>query len=173
MITTQRLPSSLTPLDTALAMLLDGLAPVAPSVDPMVRKQALAIASSLLDEIELRVIRERLRKQRSRLRSTLESYLRGKETAKYLQDQVVSERNGRYVLLVKAEHRSGIPGIVHGTSTSGASTRRSSTTRKFGLSERLGASRYASLILRACACRIFGSLAYGVSCRARASALRR
>jgi DNA mismatch repair protein MutS2 len=70
---------------------------------------------------ELRLIRDRLRKQRSRLRSTLESYLRGKDTAKYLQDQVVTERNGRYVLLVKAEHRSGIPGIVHGTSTSGAS----------------------------------------------------
>jgi DNA mismatch repair protein MutS2 len=70
---------------------------------------------------ELKLIRERLRKQRSRLRSTLESYLRGKETAKYLQDQVVTERNGRYVLVVKAEHRSGIPGIVHGTSTSGAS----------------------------------------------------
>ena len=47
---------------------------------------------------ELRLIRERLRKQRTRLRSTLESYLRGKETAKYLQDQVVTERNGRYVL---------------------------------------------------------------------------
>src|SRR5262249_9995289 len=70
---------------------------------------------------ELRLIRDRLRKQRSRLRTTLESYLRGKETAKYLQDQVVTERNGRYVLVVKAEHRSGIPGIVHGASTSGAS----------------------------------------------------
>src|SRR4029079_19454404 len=70
---------------------------------------------------ELRTIRDRLRRQKSRLRSTLESDLRGKETAKYLQDQVVSERNGRYVLLVKAEHRTGIPGIVHGTSTSGAS----------------------------------------------------
>ena len=70
---------------------------------------------------DLRMIRDRLRKQRSRLRTTLESYLRGKETAKYLQDQVVTERNGRYVLVVKAEHRSGIPGIVHGTSTSGAS----------------------------------------------------
>ena len=39
--------------------------------------------------------------------ATLESYLRGKDTAKYLQDQVVTERNGRYVLVVKAEHRSG------------------------------------------------------------------
>ena len=70
---------------------------------------------------ELRAIRERLRKQRTRLRGTLESYLRGKETAKYLQDQVVTERNGRYVIVIKAEHRSSIPGIVHGTSTSGAS----------------------------------------------------
>ena len=70
---------------------------------------------------ELKTIRERLRKQRTRLRSTLESYLRGKDTAKHLQDQVVTERNGRFVLVVKAEHRGAIPGIVHGSSTSGAS----------------------------------------------------
>jgi DNA mismatch repair protein MutS2 len=70
---------------------------------------------------ELKLIRERLRKQRSRLRGTLESYLRGKDTAKYLQDLIVTERNGRYVLVVKSEHRTSIPGIVHGASTSGAS----------------------------------------------------
>jgi DNA mismatch repair protein MutS2 len=70
---------------------------------------------------QLNSIRERLRKQKARLRNTLESYLRGKETAKYLQDQVVTERNGRYVIVVKAEHRTSIPGIVHGASTSGAS----------------------------------------------------
>ena len=69
----------------------------------------------------LRAIRDRLRKQRGRLRGTLESYLRGRDTAKYLQDQVVTERNGRYVLVIKTEHRSNIPGIVHGASTSGAS----------------------------------------------------
>ena len=70
---------------------------------------------------ELKLIRERLRKQRTRLKTTLESYLRGKDTSKYLQDQVVTERNGRYVLVVKTESRSSIPGIVHGSSTSGAS----------------------------------------------------
>ena len=80
-------------------------------------------AGEVLDHAspELKIIRDRLRKQRSRLRGTLESYLRGKDTAKYLQDQVVTERNGRYVLVVKTEHRSGIPGIVHGASASGAS----------------------------------------------------
>jgi len=70
---------------------------------------------------ELKTIRERLRKQRARLRGTLESYLRGKDTSKYLQQQVVTDRNGRYVLVVRAEHRASIPGIVHGSSGSGAS----------------------------------------------------
>jgi DNA mismatch repair protein MutS2 len=66
-------------------------------------------------------IRERLRRQRAKLRTTLESFLRGKETSKYLQEQVVTDRNGRYVLVVRSEHRSAIPGIVHGASASGAS----------------------------------------------------
>jgi DNA mismatch repair protein MutS2 len=70
---------------------------------------------------ELASIRERLRKQRARLRGTLESYLRGRDTAKYLQQQIVTDRNGRYVLVVRSEHRSAIPGIVHGSSGSGAS----------------------------------------------------
>src|SRR5207247_4827837 len=60
-------------------------------------------------------------KQQETLKPTLESYLRRKETSKYLQQQIVHERSGRYVLVVKAEHRSAIPGIVHGASTSGAS----------------------------------------------------
>ena len=63
----------------------------------------------------------RLRKQRARLRGTLESYLRSRDTSKYLQEQVITDRNGRYVLLVRAEHRTSLPGIVHGSSSSGAS----------------------------------------------------
>jgi DNA mismatch repair protein MutS2 len=66
-------------------------------------------------------IRDRLRRQKQRLRSTLDGFLRGKEAAKYLQEQVVTDRNGRRVLMVRAEHRSSIPGIVHGGSASGAS----------------------------------------------------
>lgn len=70
---------------------------------------------------ELARLRTQLRKQRSRLRSTLESYLRGKETSRYLQDQVITDRDGRLVLVVKTEHRTAIPGIIHGSSGSGAS----------------------------------------------------
>ena len=69
----------------------------------------------------LKTIRSRVRKQRNRLRGNLESYLRGRDTARYLQEQVVTERNGRFVLVVRSEHRSAIPGIVHGSSSSGAS----------------------------------------------------
>ena len=80
-------------------------------------------SGELVDEAspELKAIRSRLRKQRNRLRGNLESYLRGRETAKYLQERVVTERAGRFVLVVRSEHRTAIPGIVHGSSTSGAS----------------------------------------------------
>ena len=70
---------------------------------------------------ELKAVRERLRRQRTRLTGTLESFLRNRDTARYLQDQIVTDRNGRFVLVVRAEHRSAIPGIVHGSSSSGAS----------------------------------------------------
>ena len=66
-------------------------------------------------------MRERLRRQRAKLRTTLEGFVRGRDTSKYLQEQVVTDRNGRYVLVVRAEHRGAIPGIVHGGSASGAS----------------------------------------------------
>jgi DNA mismatch repair protein MutS2 len=69
----------------------------------------------------LRDIREALRRQRARLRTSLDALARGRDTAKYLQDQIVTDRNGRYVLVVRAEHRDAIPGIVHGSSASGAS----------------------------------------------------
>jgi DNA mismatch repair protein MutS2 len=65
-------------------------------------------------------IRDRLRRQRTHLRATLDGFLRSKDTSKYLQDQIVTERNGRFVIPVRAEHRGGVPGIVHGSSASGA-----------------------------------------------------
>jgi DNA mismatch repair protein MutS2 len=69
----------------------------------------------------LRDIREALRRSRARLRAALEDLTRSRDHAKYLQDQIITDRNGRYVVVVRAEHREGLPGIVHGASTSGAS----------------------------------------------------
>ncbi len=86
-------------------------------------RRKIGPAGDVVDDAspELANLRDRLRKQRARLRGTLESYLRGRDTSKYLQQQIVTDRNGRYVLVVRSEHRTAIPGIVHGSSGSGAS----------------------------------------------------
>ena len=69
----------------------------------------------------LREIREALRRNRAKLRTTLEALTRGRDAAKYLQDQIITDRHGRYVVVVRAEHKDALPGIVHGSSGSGAS----------------------------------------------------
>jgi DNA mismatch repair protein MutS2 len=69
---------------------------------------------------QLRSLRARIFKLRNRLRSILESYFRQKDSRKILQDQIITERNGRSVLPVRSECRGELVGIVHGTSSSGA-----------------------------------------------------
>jgi DNA mismatch repair protein MutS2 len=86
-------------------------------------RRAIDDAGDVMDSASaaLRDIRESIRRQRAKLRTTLDTLTRGRDTTKYLQDQIVTDRNGRYVVVVRAEHRDAIPGIVHGASTSGAS----------------------------------------------------
>ena len=84
--------------------------------------RAIDASGDVLDEAspELKRLRDRLRQTRQKLRGTLEHLTRGREASKYLQEDVVTERNGRFVLMVRAEHRGHVPGIVHGSSASGA-----------------------------------------------------
>ena len=65
--------------------------------------------------------RRALVRLRARLTSVMESFLQGKDADRVLQDKLITTRNDRYVVLLKAEHRGQIPGIVHGSSGSGAS----------------------------------------------------
>ena len=84
-------------------------------------RRAIDPGGDVLDDAspELKRIRNELRQKRQKLRGTLEQFTRG-SSARYLQDEVVTERNGRFVLMVRAEHRGNVPGIVHGSSTTGA-----------------------------------------------------
>jgi DNA mismatch repair protein MutS2 len=84
-------------------------------------RHAIDPGGEVLDQAspELKRIRNELRQKRQKLRGTLEQFTRG-ASSKYLQDEVVTERNGRFVLMVRAEHRANVPGIVHGSSTTGA-----------------------------------------------------
>ncbi len=50
----------------------------------------------------------------------MDQMLKKPEVAKYLQESIITQRNGRYVLPLKAEARTNVPGIVHDQSTSGA-----------------------------------------------------
>ncbi len=68
---------------------------------------------------ELLSIRRELRRISGKVRETLNRLIAG-ERSKYLQETIVTQRNGRYVVPVKAEHRGDIPGLVHDTSSTGA-----------------------------------------------------
>ncbi len=69
--------------------------------------------------VELADIRRRIRATNNRIKDTLQSYIGGARI-KYLQENIVTMRNGRYVVPVKAEYKSEMQGLVHDTSSSGA-----------------------------------------------------
>ncbi len=69
---------------------------------------------------ELSQIRRRLTGAQAHIKSYLEQIIRSPNYQKYLQDPIVTLREGRYVVPVKIEFRSHVPGIVHDQSASGA-----------------------------------------------------
>ena len=64
-------------------------------------------------------VRRKIRVANSRVKETLAKYIGG-SYSKYLQENIVTQRNGRYVIPVKAECRNDIKGLIHDTSSSGA-----------------------------------------------------
>lgn len=69
---------------------------------------------------ELSRIRRQMKIVNERVREKLNGMLRSTTTQKYLQESIITIRNGRYALPVKAEYRSQVPGLVHDQSSSGA-----------------------------------------------------
>ena len=64
--------------------------------------------------------RRKINTLKNKIRERLEYIVRSESSSKYLQDALVTIRNDRYVVPVKQEYRSQIPGIVHDQSASGA-----------------------------------------------------
>ena len=64
-------------------------------------------------------IRRKIRFQTNKIREVLQSYLVG-EKSKHLRENIVTMRNGRYVLPVKTEDKNDIKGLIHDTSGTGA-----------------------------------------------------
>lgn len=65
-------------------------------------------------------IRRRITRAQSRIREQLDSIIRSPQYAKVLQENIITLRDGRFVVPVKSECRSELKGLVHGTSSSGA-----------------------------------------------------
>lgn len=69
---------------------------------------------------ELKSIRKQIFRGEGDLKDKLDSLIRSPQKQKYLQDAIITQRNNRYCIPVKAEHKGQIPGIVHDYSASGA-----------------------------------------------------
>ena len=65
-------------------------------------------------------IRRKIRAASSKIRDRLDKMIRSSQYQKALREAIVTMRNGRYVVPVKIEHRGEISGLVHDTSSSGA-----------------------------------------------------
>ena len=107
--------------------------PELPYIDGLV--SAIAVLKGLEDEIyrciisedevaddaspELRRIRKAIIKQNESIRIKLNQIVNSSENKTFLQDAIVTQRQGRYVVPVKLEHKSRLSGIVHDQSSSG------------------------------------------------------
>ena len=69
---------------------------------------------------ELSRIRRAIARQSANIREQLNKLIKSQETKKYLQESLITQRDGRFVVPVKVEHKSEINGLVHDVSSSGA-----------------------------------------------------
>ncbi len=107
-------------VETCLDSLFNALTPNRFLEDSI--KNAILSEEEIADNAsqELASIRRKIRAQESHVREQLNKITRNGNTSKYLQENIITMRNGRYVVPVKAEHRGDVPGLVHDTSSSGA-----------------------------------------------------
>lgn len=103
-----------------LRRLYDSLA----SLDDLKKKLSTTIVSR--DEIAdnasstLRSIRRSKKLKNQAIEDKLNSYITSDKTKKYLQDAIVTMREGRYVIPVKNEYRSSVEGMIHDISQKGS-----------------------------------------------------
>ena len=106
-------------MENSLAEYFRGLTPIKSLEkrisESIVSEEEMSDAASA----ELASIRKRITRQGLQIREQLDGMLKNKTTRGFLQDAVVTMRDGRYVVPVKSEHKSDVPGLVHDTSATG------------------------------------------------------
>ena len=105
------------PLLSEMAQGLDEGKAIVAAINQVVSEQGEVLDSA---SPRLMQVRNSLRIAHDRLHTKLQSLITSGQAAPYLQEALITMRNGRYVIPIKAEHRGRIKGIVHDQSSSGA-----------------------------------------------------
>ncbi len=112
-------PSAIEDDGDSLSQFFASLDPV-PSLSREIRRCILS-EDEIADDAspELKRIRRQIASSQDRIHSQLNEIVNGSARA-YLQDALITQRDGRYCIPVKAEHRSQVPGMIHDQSSTGS-----------------------------------------------------
>lgn len=106
--------------DDSLTSLFTDIEPLTPLYDEI--KRCILAEDEIADDASstLKSIRRSMRGMNDKIRAQMNHMINNTTTRSYLQDAVITMRDGRYCLPVKAEAKSQIPGMVHDQSSSGS-----------------------------------------------------
>lgn len=106
--------------DDSLTSLFAGIEPLTPLCDEI--RRCILSEDEIADDASstLHSIRRSMRGMNDKIRAQMNSMINNTTTRSYLQDTVITMRDGRYCLPVKAEAKSLIPGMIHDQSSTGS-----------------------------------------------------
>lgn len=105
--------------DDSLEQMFDDLQPLTPLASEI--RRCILSEEEINDDASpgLRQVRRSMRLTNDKIRTQLSSLVNG-STRSYLQDAVITQRNGRFCIPVKAEYRGQVPGMIHDQSSTGS-----------------------------------------------------
>lgn len=106
--------------DDSLTSLFAGIEPLTPLGDEI--RRCILSEDEIADDASstLHSIRRSMRGMNDKIRAQMNSMINNTTTRSYLQDTVITMRDGRYCLPVKAEAKSLVPGMIHDQSSTGS-----------------------------------------------------
>ena len=106
--------------DDSLTILFAGIEPLTPLCDEI--RRCILSEDEIADDASstLHSIRRSMRGMNDKIRAQMNSMINNTTTRSYLQDTVITMRDGRYCLPVKAEAKSLVPGMIHDQSSTGS-----------------------------------------------------
>ena len=104
----------------SLDVLFAGLEPLTPLLEEI--RRCILTEDEISDDASpaLHSVRRTIRNINDKIHGAMNNLLNSSTTRSYLQDAVITMRNGRYCLPVKAEYKGQVPGMIHDQSSTGS-----------------------------------------------------